>query len=259
MTAQAVSTPLESSTVGNVLTLTLNRPQSLNSLTPTLLAALLAELVRAKDADPVRCVVLRGAGRAFCSGQALDADPEPVKVTLGQRYNPIIRAIVEMDKPVIAAVHGVAAGAGASLALACDFRVMTDSARLRFLFSRVALVADAGCSWFLPRLIGHSRATELLMLGGEVTAEQAQELGLAHRVVSLVDLNAAVDELAGALTSSPAALALIKRQLRASSTASLDQQLELEIRCQELAVETSDFQEGLAAFIEKRAPRFTGR
>jgi 2-(1,2-epoxy-1,2-dihydrophenyl)acetyl-CoA isomerase len=246
---------------GGILTLTLNRPGSLNSLTADLVDDLRARIETCRDDDRVRCVVLTGAGRAFSSGQAQTAGPRkiPTQELMRDHYSPLVHALLEVDKPVVAAINGVAVGAAAALTLACDFRVMAQEARLAFLFVRIGLVPDAGSSWLLPRLIGQAAATELLLLGDDVAAADALALRLVNRVVPRADLEAATAELAHRLATAPAALGLIKRQLRASRTATLDEQLETEIENQCVAAETDDYREGVAAFLEKRPALFSGR
>jgi len=242
-----------------VLTLTLNRPDSLNSLTPELLDDVRRQLAKAENDPAVRCVVITGAGRSFSSGQALGGKKLSTREVLEQHYNPLVTTIVEFDKPVIAAINGVAAGAAASLTLACDLRIMTDDARLIFLFTRVGLVADAGATWFLPRLVGPATATELFMLGRDVPATEAVDMGLVHRAVPHDELDDVTTGLAEHLASGPASIGLFKRQLRASASNTLEQQLAVEVDTQELATSTEDYQEGVAAFLDKRTARFTGR
>jgi 2-(1,2-epoxy-1,2-dihydrophenyl)acetyl-CoA isomerase len=244
-----------------VLTLVLNRPESLNSLTVELVDDLRTQIEACQDDDRVRCVVLTGAGRAFSSGHAVSAGPAKLATQdlMRDHYNPLVRALHDLDKPVIASINGVAAGAAAGLTLACDFRIMAEEARLAFLFVRIGLVPDAGSSWLLPRLIGHAATTELFMLGGDIPAAEARALRLAHRVVPRADLDAATAELAHRLATAPAAVRLIKGQLRASLSASLDEQLEVEVTSQVAAAATDDYQEGRAAFLEKRPASFSGR
>jgi 2-(1,2-epoxy-1,2-dihydrophenyl)acetyl-CoA isomerase len=243
-----------------VLTLTLNRPESLNSLTVDLVDELRDHIEAAASDPDVRCVVLTGAGRAFSSGHAVGGPRQlAIPELLGDHYNPLVRSLLALDKPTVAVVTGFAGGAAASLTLACDFRVMAEHARYAFLFVRIGLVPDAGASWLLPRIVGRPVATELLMLGGDVDAPRALELGLAHRVAPTADLASTVAELTARLTAAPAAVGLIKRQLRASSVSSLDEQFVVEIATQVAAAETADYREGVAAFREKRPAQFTGR
>lgn len=244
----------------HVLSLTLNRPEKLNSLTPSLLAQLRAAFEAAGTDPDVRCVVLSGAGRAFCSGQAVGLVPEPgVREILGDYYHPLLRAIVDLDKPVVAAVNGIAAGAGAALALACDLRIMSDAARFAFLFQRIGLAADSGVSYFLPRLVGSGLAAEMLMTGRDVSAAEAVQCGLANRVAASAEFESTVSELAVTLARGPASVGLIKSQLRASVTNDFESQLAIEVSTQLMAAATMDYAEGKAAFAAKRPAAFTGR
>jgi 2-(1,2-epoxy-1,2-dihydrophenyl)acetyl-CoA isomerase len=249
---------------GPVLILTLNRPAVLNSLTSPLLLQL-GEAIATTAADPaVRAVILTGAGRAFCAGQDLgewggragDHDP---RAHLRGHYLPIVEGIAALDAPVIAAVNGVAAGAGLSLALACDLRVASESASFIQAFVRVGLVPDSGGSWFLPRLVGLGRALEMSLLGDPVSAAQALRIGLAERVVPDAELMPAALELAQRLARGPCSIGLIKRLLRHSLDNRLAAQLELEGELQAEAMSSADFAEGVAAFAAKRPPEFRGR
>jgi 2-(1,2-epoxy-1,2-dihydrophenyl)acetyl-CoA isomerase len=248
---------------GAVATLTLFRPEALNALTIPLKVALLEALQGLADRRDVRVLILTGAGRAFCAGQDLaermSPDAPPLDVELRERYNPIIRAIRAMDQPVIAAVNGVAAGAGASLAFACDLRIAATEARFVLAFGRIGLVPDSGATWFLPRLIGASRAAELAMVGDPVSADEAVRIGLVHRVVGVEVLAAEARTLADRLAASaPAALAMTKHALDRSWSVDLDGALNEEARLQGIAGATADHAEGMAAFREKRPPRFSG-
>ncbi len=248
---------------GAVATLTLDRPEALNALTIPLKVALLTALESIAADRTVRAVILTGAGRAFCAGQDLaereSPDATPLDVELRERYNPIVRALRSMGQPVIAAVNGVAAGAGASLAFACDLRIAAADARFVLAFGRIGLVPDSGATWFLPRLIGASRAAEVALIGDPLSAEDALRIGLVHRVVPgdqlLAEARALADRLAA---SAPAALAMTKAALERSWSVDLDAALDEEARLQGLAGATADHAEGLAAFRDKRPPRFTG-
>jgi 2-(1,2-epoxy-1,2-dihydrophenyl)acetyl-CoA isomerase len=248
---------------GAVATLTLDRPEALNALTVPLKVALLGALETIAADRTVRAVILTGAGRAFCAGQDLaereQPDAAPLDVELRERYNPIVRALRSMGQPVIAAVNGVAAGAGASLAFACDLRIAAADARFVLAFGRIGLVPDTGATWFLPRLIGASRAAELALIGDPVSADDALRIGLVHRVVAgdqlLAEARAMADRLAA---SAPLALAMTKAALERSWSIDLDKALDDEARLQGLAGATADHAEGLAAFRDKRPPRFTG-
>jgi 2-(1,2-epoxy-1,2-dihydrophenyl)acetyl-CoA isomerase len=246
-----------------VATLILNRPDALNSLTVPMKVELLAALQRVERDVAVRAVVLTGAGRAFCAGQdlreRLRPDASPLGVELRERYNPIIRAMRVMPKPIVGAINGVAAGAGASLAMACDIRIAADTASFALAFGRVGLVPDSGATWFLPRLVGATRAAEIALLGDPVTAADAVRLGLVGRVVPGADVATEARAVAERLASgAPRAIALTKRALDAAWDRDLDGALELEAELQDLAGRTQDHGEGMAAFLEKRPPRFTG-
>jgi 2-(1,2-epoxy-1,2-dihydrophenyl)acetyl-CoA isomerase len=246
-----------------VATVTLNRPDALNSLTVPMKQALLAAFRRLERDETVRAVVLTGAGRAFCAGQDLHERLEPGAAPLGvevrERYNPIIRAMRGLPKPIVGAINGVAAGAGASLAMACDIRLASDTATISLAFGRVGLVPDSGATWFLPRLVGATRAAELALLNDPVSAADAVRLGLVGRAVPAADLATEANAIAARLAAgAPKAIALTKRALNASWDRDLDAALEYEARLQDMAGRTRDHAEGLAAFMEKRPPRFTG-
>jgi 2-(1,2-epoxy-1,2-dihydrophenyl)acetyl-CoA isomerase len=213
--------------------------------------------------DATRAVILTGAGRAFCAGQDLRERLEPAAAPLGEevreRYNPIIRAMTVLEKPIVAAVNGVAAGAGASLAMAADIRIASDGASFALAFGRVGLVPDSGATWFLPRLVGATRAAELAFLNEPVTASDALRIGLVGRVVPADQLAADARAIAVRLAASaPRAIALTKRALSATWDRGLDAALEDEADLQDEAGRTQDHAEGMAAFLEKRQPRFTG-
>lgn len=245
-----------------VATLTLNRPEVFNALNADLHAGLMAALRQAERDEAVRAVVIAGAGKAFCSGQDLrelpaDGAADLIDERLRASYNPLVAKLRGIPKPVIAAVHGVAAGAGLSLALACNLRVVTEGARLIVAFARIGLIPDCGMSYFLPRLIGPARAFELAALGGEIDAQTALQWGLVNRVVPDAELLAAAQALAAQLARGPAqAISLIKRSLDRAQDATLEQALEYEVQAQQVAALHPDFAEGLAAFREKRPARF---
>ena len=250
-------------TVDAVATITLDRPDALNSLTIELKEALIAAFATV-DADPaVRAVVLTGAGRAFCAGQDLRErlvpDDAPLADEIRLRYNPLIRSMRSLPKPIVAAVNGIAAGAGASLAFACDIRIAAEGASFLLAFGRVGLVPDSGATWLLPRLIGGARAAELALLGEPLSAADAERIGLVFRVVPDERVVAEAQRLASRLAAgAPRAVALTKELLERSWTNSFQDQLELEADLQGAAGATADHAEGIAAFLEKRPPRFSG-
>ena len=246
-----------------VATITLDRPAALNSLEAGLKAELLRALRMAGRDPAVRVVILTGAGRAFCAGQDLKErlapDPTPLDVEVRERFNPIVVALRRLEKPVIAAVNGVAAGAGASLAFACDLRIAAQGATFVLAFGRIGLVPDSGATWLLPRLVGLGRATELMLLPDSIGADEALRIGLVNRVVPDAELAAEAGRLAAALAAgAPRALALTKRAIQRAQEAGFEASLDYEASLQGIAGRTADHAEGLAAFVEKRAPRFSG-
>ena len=247
---------------GAVTTLTLNRPSVLNALNAEVQAAL-RDALELAAAPEVRAVVLTGAGRAFCVGQDLEEfrdGADDVAQQLRERYHPVILGLRELEKPVIAGVNGVAAGAGVSLACACDFRVASEEARFVPAFSGIGLVPDSGATAFLARLLGVERAYAWLVSNRPLDAAEALELGLVDEVVPPDELGQRLAERAQALAAGPTrALALTKRLLADAPGTPLREQLEREALAQAEAASTEDFREGVAAFLEKRAPRFSGR
>lgn len=246
--------------------LTLNRPERLNAFTEELHRLLRAALQAAGDDADCRAVLLTGAGRAFCTGQDLAARRfEPGKApdlgrSLQAFYNPLVRALRALPKPVVCAVNGVAAGAGANLALACDIVVAARSARFVQSFAKVGLIPDGGGTWTLPRLVGPARARALMLLAEPVTADQAAEWGMIWQVVDDANLLPTARALCAKLAAlPPIGLALTKQALEASGGNDLDRQLDLERDLQGAAGRTPDYREGVAAFLEKRPPRFTGK
>lgn len=247
---------------GGVATLTLNRPEVLNAFNDTMHAEFRAALERAAGDPAVRCLVITGAGRAFCGGQDLRTfpdDPPPGSVTefLENHYNREITLVRTMPKPVLAAVNGPAAGAGVSLALACDLRIASERAVFAEAFVRVGLVLDAGSSYFLPRLVGFGRALEMALTGDPVDARRALEWGLVNRVAPEAEFEAAVAAWAKQLAAGPTAtIGLLKQQLNRAVDLDLDAALALEAELQEIAIRGAEHREGRRAFLEKRPPRF---
>jgi 2-(1,2-epoxy-1,2-dihydrophenyl)acetyl-CoA isomerase len=245
-----------------VTTVTLDRPDALNAQTRASRRALIRDLRALSADDAVRCVVLTGAGRAFCAGQDL-REPDAltdVDVVIRETYIPIVEALVDMPKPVVAAINGPAAGAGLSIALACDLRYMADDAVLMLAFSNIGLVPDCGGTWLLVRAVGHARAFELAATGRRVHADEALALGLVQRIVPRDEVLGAAQALARELAARPTlALGWTKRLLRAAERSALADVMELEAQLQASAVTTHDHAEGVAAFLEKREPRFEGR
>jgi 2-(1,2-epoxy-1,2-dihydrophenyl)acetyl-CoA isomerase len=241
---------------GPVARLTLNRPDRLNALTPDLLDRLRAALEGLADGGDVRAVVLTGAGRAFSSGADRLAAPMAADVLLREHYNPLIETMLGSELPIIAAINGVAAGAGASLSFACDLRVASAEAKLSLPFVKVGLVPDAGSTWLLPRIVGGGRAAEMALLGRPVAAEEALSWGLVSRVAKADEVQAVAHELAQEVAELSSSVGATKRALRAASTADLTEQLEREATLQADAQQHPDYAEARTAFKEKRPPRF---
>jgi len=250
-----------------VSTITLNRPATMNSLTIEMKESLIAALAEVRDDTATRAVVLTGAGRGFCVGQDLrehaellaTGDPRPLQ-TVRDHYNPITLGLMEMPKPVLAAVNGMAAGAGASFAFACDFRIAGEAAGFLLAFARVGLSADSGASWTLPRLVGHARATAMMMLAEPVSAAQAMEMGLVTAVVPDDRVLAATHELAVRLAAGPTlAYACIKESLAYGGSAGLADALEREAVLQAKAGLSEDHRNATAAFVAKAPMTFEGR
>jgi len=247
--------------------ITLDRPDKLNSFHRPMARELTRALEEAAADETVRAVYLTGAGRGFCAGQdlaeAIEAEDGPaveLSAIVEASYNPVIRAIRALDKPVVCGVNGVAAGAGANLALACDVVIAAESASFIQSFARIGLVPDTGGSWFLPRLVGLARAKALMLLAGKIPAARAVEMGMIWQSVPDQELEEIALGLARQLATQPTrGLGLTKRLLHASMTNGLDEQLDLEARLQGEAGRTQDYREGVKAFIEKRRPEFHGR
>lgn len=246
--------------------LTLNRPDRLNSFNEAMHATLMSALVDAEADDTCRALVITGAGRGFCAGQDLsDRVFSPGQVpdlsdTLERLYNPLVRKLRALQMPVICAVNGVAAGAGANIALACDIVLAARSAKFIQAFAKLGLVPDSGGTWFLPRLVGPARARALALMAEPVSAEQAEAWGMIWKVVEDASLMDEAHRLAAHFAVQPTVgLGLIKQALDASETNDLDRQLDLERDLQGQAGRTPDYIEGVTAFFEKRQPKFTGR
>jgi 2-(1,2-epoxy-1,2-dihydrophenyl)acetyl-CoA isomerase len=249
-----------------VMRITLNRPDVLNSFNAAMARELRTALDDARADKSVRAVLLTGAGRAFCAGQDLSQVPASevgntldLGTTVRGTYNPVIRTIRKLELPVVCAVNGVAAGAGANLAIACDIVLASENASFIQSFAKVGLVPDSGGTFLLPRLIGLARATALMMTGEKITAQRAWEIGMVYRVCPPDTLQQEAMALATELAAMPTrGLGLTKRGLNASLTNDLDAQLDLEADLQREAGRTHDFVEGVNAFLEKRKPSFTG-
>ncbi|HEV7573889.1 MAG TPA: enoyl-CoA hydratase [Thermoanaerobaculia bacterium] len=258
---------ISSETNDYITTITLNRPEKLNAFTGTMREELLAAIRAAADDQDCRVVIITGAGRAFCAGGDVEymsglqknGDVDGFRKLLNAGRD-VVTQISDMPKPVIASVNGVAAGAGCNLALACDYRIASDTAKLGETFVKIGIHPDWGGTWFLPRLVGPSRAFELLTTGRMVDAIEALSIGMVDRVVPLADLHEQTTALARAIAQGPPqAIADIKRALAATRTNSLSAQVELESEHQVRAFLSHDAGEGMAAFFEKRAPKFEGR
>ncbi len=247
-----------------ILTITMNRPDVYNALNEQMKKDLNDAFKDAEKDPSVRCIVLRGAGeKAFCSGQDLKEHTglkRSLKESLEKSYNPLIRKMRSIEKPVIGMINGVAAGAGCSIALACDMRVMSSTAKLIEVFIKIGLVPDSGSHWFLPRLVGMARAFEYAATGREITADEALQVGLVNRVAPADRLEKVTMELAGQLAKSPTkSIGLIKRTLNKAMAVDLDSLLNYEAYIQQIASETEDHKEGVTAFLEKRAAQFKGK
>ena len=250
-----------------VLTITMNRPEVLNAVSEPMLDGLGEILEEAAQDESVRCVVLTGAGRAFGSGAdlrgfgSLHSSGGPLKVSPHlQKYHRIVHTIRTMPKPVIAAVRGVAAGASCNLALACDLRIASEDTRFIEAFARIGLIPDAGGGFFLPRLVGFSKALELSMLADEVSGPEAERLGLANKCVPLAEFDETVKKLAHRLAKGPTrAYGLMKELMNAAAASDLETTLRLEGELQDIAITTADHREGVTAFLQKRPAEFHGR
>tara|TARA_R110002012_G_scaffold321400_1_gene549013 strand:- start:19797 stop:20582 length:786 start_codon:yes stop_codon:yes gene_type:complete len=249
----------------NIATITLNRPEVFNSFNREMALQLQDILDACEKDDNVRAMVLTGNGKAFCAGQDLKEVTSPklnpgFKKILEEHYNPIITRIRHIGKPIIGAINGVAAGAGANIALACDVVVAHEKVSFIQAFSLIGLIPDSAGTFFLPRLIGFQKASALAMLGEKVSAEEAERLGMIYKVFSIETFEEEVHELALKMANMPTkALGLIKKSLNQSLTNNLEQQLALESKYQIEAASTEDYAEGVTAFMEKRKPEFKGK
>lgn len=246
-----------------ISTISLNRPDVYNALNDTITFELQDALKKAEKDSAVRVIVLTGEGKAFCSGQDLKAargaEMRSFSESLMKRYNPIIRRMRHMPKPIIGRINGVGAGAGCSLALACDITVMAEEAFLVEVFINIGLVLDSGSSYFLPRLIGSAKAFELATLGSRVYGPEAVQLGLVNKAVPLNYLDDAVVEYAIYYSKAPTkAIGLMKKMLNKAGSDGLEAALEYETYCQDIAGSTQDYKEGVTAFLEKRSANFKG-
>lgn len=242
----------------------LNRPEVFNSFNREMALLLQKTLDDCEANSEVRAIVITGNGKAFCAGQDLKEVTTPelnpgFKKILEEHYNPIITRIRNIKKPIIAAVNGVAAGAGANIALACDVVVASDKVSFIQAFSKIGLVPDSGGTFFLPRLIGFQKASALMMLGEKISAVEAEKLGMIYKVIPSEDFSEEVEKLATHLANMPTqALGFIKEMLNKSMTNTLEEQLDLEGKLQIESAQSNDYQEGVNAFVEKRKPNFKG-
>lgn len=257
---------IDSGVADGVLSITLNRPDVLNSFTRAMAREVQAALREATVNPEIRAVLLTGAGRGFCAGQDLsevlpegDGPMPDISEVVRESYNPIIRAIRTIEKPVVCAVNGVAAGAGANLAFACDLTIAAEEAVFVESFGKLGLIPDTSGSFFVPRLVGMQRATGMFFLGGKIPAAQARDWGLIWDVVPLAELSETAGALASRLaTQATRGFGLTKRALNASFTNTLEQQLEMEADCMQQAGRTADYEEGVRAFLAKRKPEYRG-
>lgn len=245
--------------------LTLNRPEVFNSFNREMALLLQSELDACENNPDIRAIVITGMGKAFCAGQDLKEVTSPelnpgFKKILEEHYNPIISRIRSIEKPVIGAINGVAAGAGANIALACDVVIASENASIIQAFSKIGLIPDSAGTFFLPRLIGFQKASALMMLGDRVSAQDAEKMGMVYKVISSENFSEEVNAIANTLANMPTkALGLTKRLLNQSMTNSLEEQLDLESKLQIEAAQSEDYAEGVDAFVNKRKPEFKGK
>ena len=247
-----------------VATICLNRPDVFNAFNEEQSFEMQSALKEVKKDQEVRVLVITGEGRAFCSGQDLKSiagsSNRSLSDSLYKRYNPMIKAMRNMEKPIICRLNGVAAGAGASLAFACDFIIASEHASFVEAFVGVGLVLDSGSCYFLPRLVGTQRAFEMATMGNKIKAAQAFEWGMVNRLVAHEELDASTAEVANYYANAPTkAIGMMKKMLNKSSTSSLEEMLQYEAYCQEIAGRSTDYKEGVSAFNDKRKPAFKGQ
>ena len=250
--------------IGAIGKITLNRPDKYNAFVRGMALELQKKLDECRSDETIRCIIISGSGKAFCAGQDLIEATDPNGLTIEeivqQHYNPIIKKIREIEIPVIAAVNGVAAGAGANVALACDIVVAAKSASFIQAFSKIGLIPDSGGTYFLPRLIGIQKAAALMMTGEAVSAEKAEALGMIYAVYEDSEFETSAMKLADTISSMPTkGLGYTKKLLSQTFNNSLEEQLSLEAETQALSASSKDHQEGIKAFMEKRTPQFTGK
>lgn len=250
--------------INTIARITLNRPDKYNSFVRDMALKLLSKLEECRVDETIRCILITGSGKAFCSGQDLKEAVDPkglsIEEIVQQHYNPIIKIIRQIEKPIIAGVNGVAAGAGANLALSCDIVVANKSACFSQAFSKIGLIPDSGGTYFLPRLIGFAKATAIMMTGEMISAERAESMGMIYRVYEDSHFEQETLKLANLISNMPTkSLGYIKNLLSQTYHNSLNEQLNLEAKTQALSALTEDHHEGIKAFLEKREPKFKGQ